>query len=211
MTRCSWTLCRIFICGLLGCCLAVTGGFAADAKAPAAKPAAKPAAPSEQDMMAAMIKAGTPGPQHEALKAMAGSWKAQVKSWMGPGEPQVSEGTSELSVILGGRFLKDEFHGTFGGQPFEGYGLTGYDNMKKMYVGTWVDSFGTTISSMSGKMDAAGKVLTMHGTYEDPLTHKKSHVRYVTKIVDANNHVFEMYGDSTGKEMKQMEITYTRK
>jgi hypothetical protein len=142
---------------------------------------------------------------------MAGTWKAQVKSWMGPGEPQTSEGTSELSMILGGRFLKDEFHGNFMGQPFEGHGLTGYNNMNKMYVGTWVDSMGTAIESMTGKMDAAGKVLTMTGTTEDPLTHKKSNVKYVTKIVDANNHVFEIWGDSSGKEMKQMEITYTRK
>ena len=36
--------------------------------------------------------------------------------------------------------------------------------------------------------------------------------RAVTKIVDDNTQVFEMYGtDKTGKEEKMMEMTYTRK
>jgi hypothetical protein len=36
--------------------------------------------------------------------------------------------------------------------------------------------------------------------------------RSVTRIVDDNTHVFEMYGtDKKGKEEKMMEITYTRK
>ncbi len=36
--------------------------------------------------------------------------------------------------------------------------------------------------------------------------------RSVTKIVNDNTHVFEMYGTAKkGKEEKMMEITYTRK
>ena len=36
--------------------------------------------------------------------------------------------------------------------------------------------------------------------------------RSVTKIVDGNTHLFEMFGiDKTGKEEKMMEIVYTRK
>src|SRR5262249_52979692 len=95
---------------------------------PAAKAAAKAAPMSEDQMMAEMMKLATPGPYHEMLKKFAGSWKTETKMWMGPGEPQVSEGTAEASMILGGRFLKQEAKGNFMGQPFEGFGLTGYDN-----------------------------------------------------------------------------------
>ena len=36
--------------------------------------------------------------------------------------------------------------------------------------------------------------------------------RSVTRIVDDNTHMFEMYStDKSGKEEKMMEITYTRK
>jgi len=206
MKRCTWTICRLLVCGLLGCCLTLPAA-AAETKAPAAKPAA----PSEKEMMDAMIKLATPGPQHAALKALAGSWKAVVKNFPPAGEPVVTEGTAEDSLILGGRFIREEFHGTFMGQPFEGYGLTGYDNAKKQYVSAWVDSMDTMISTQTGSMDKAGKTLTFHGTYDDPMTHKKMPSKMITKIVDDNSHVFEMWNLVEGKDHKEMEITYTRK
>jgi hypothetical protein len=43
---------------------------------------------------------------------MLGRWKAVVKSWNGPGEPTVSEGTSENRMILGGRYLEQKFQST---------------------------------------------------------------------------------------------------
>lgn len=208
MNRCTWRICRLFVCGLLGCCLAVSGAaVAAEEKAPAAKPAA----PSEEELMAAMMKLATPGPQHAALKPLAGSWKAVVKTWMSPGDPVVTEGTAEDTLVLGGRFLKEEYHGTFAGEPFEGIGLTGYDNMKKKYVSAWVDSMGTMIQTQTGTMDASGKTLTFNGTWEDPVTHKKSSTRMVTRFVDDNTHTFEMYSQVEGKDHKEMEITYTRR
>jgi hypothetical protein len=207
MNSCSWRICRLLVCGLIACCLTLPAA-AAESKAPAPKPAA---APSDQEMMAAMMKLATPGPQHAALKPLEGSWKATVKSFMGPGEPAVSEGTAENQMILGGRFLRQEYHGTFMGQPFEGYGVTGYDNAKKQYVGAWVDSVGTMIQTTTGSMDKSGKVLTLHGTWDDPVTHKKTPTKQIVRITDDKTNVFEMYGQMEGKEVKQMEITYTRK
>ena len=60
-------------------------------------------------------------------------------------------------------------------------------------------------------MDYTGKVLTMKGEYESPLDGKMVHYRMVTRIIDENKHVFEMYEKKEGKEVKGMEITYTRR
>jgi uncharacterized protein DUF1579 len=190
---------------------AVGAGVTAPEAVNAAKSKAKAAAaPSEKEMEDAMMKAAQPGPQHEFLKKFAGDWKASVKSWMGPGEPQVSEGSAHSEMILGGRFLQEDFKGNFMGQPFEGHGLTGYDNPGKKFVGTWVDSMTTGVMTSAGSLDKTGKVLTASATYTDPMTGKPGKSRMVTKIVDDNNHVFEMYGMHEGKEVKEMEITYTR-
>jgi hypothetical protein len=35
------------------------------------------------------------------------------------------------------------------GMPFEGLGYTGYDNVKKQYFGTWIDSMSTGIMTSS--------------------------------------------------------------
>lgn len=59
-------------------------------------------------------------------------------------------------------------------------------------------------------MDETGKMLTTTATMPGP-DGKPADVKMVTKIVDANTHVFSMYGVMGGKEQLMMEITYTRK
>jgi hypothetical protein len=46
----------------------------------------------------------TPGPMHELMAKQVGTWKMVSKMWMDPGvEPQVSEGTINAEMILGGK------------------------------------------------------------------------------------------------------------
>jgi len=202
-----WKLCRLMVCGILGCCLTAAGAAGA---APESKAESK--AGAEQDeMMAAMAKLATPGPQHAVLKPLVGSWKTVTKAWMGPGEPQVSEGSSEVTWVLGGRFVTEEYKGTFMGKPFEGMGLFGYDNQHKEYVSTWADIMGTSITMSKGRADDGGKTLTYASMFDDPMTGQKKPFKMVTKIIDDNNHTFSMFEDVNGKETMTMEITYTRK
>jgi uncharacterized protein DUF1579 len=177
------------------------------AKAPAGAPAMDEAT---QQMMAMMEKMGAPGPEHAQLMKLAGNWKATTKSWMGPGDPMVSQGTATRKPILGGRFLMEQVKSTFNNKPFEGMGLTGYDNQQKKYVSFWVDNMGTMMMTSEGTMDATGKVLTWTTEMPDPASGQKSPMRMVATFVDANNEKFEMFASQGGQEMKMMEITYTR-
>jgi hypothetical protein len=182
---------------------------AAAAAAPGDK-AKAPAMDAKHDaMMAEMMKMGQPGKEHEGLKSMAGKWKAVTRSWQGPGEPTVTEGTSEMRMILGDRFLEQHFAGDFMGMKFEGFGLTGYDNLQKRYVFTWVDNMGTGLMSGLGEMDAAGKKITMNTKLPSPEGGMMD-AKMITEIIDANQHVFSLYTMMGGQEMKMMEITYTR-
>jgi hypothetical protein len=170
---------------------------------------APPQAAAPDSMMAAMMKLAAPGPQHEALEVMEGTWKATVKAYGPTGEPTTSDGVSENRMILGGRYLEQRFKSTMMNQPFEGRGLTGYDNGAQHYTFAWVDNMSTVIMTGSGTMDDASKTLTVSATTPGP-DGKPTEVRMVTKIVDANSHVFSMYGTMGGKEQLMMEITYTR-
>jgi uncharacterized protein DUF1579 len=165
--------------------------------------------PAHDAMMAEMMKLGAPGPNHARLKTMEGKWKAVVKSWFAPGEPTVSEGMAENQLVLGGRFLEQEFKGTMMDQPFEGYGLTGYDNKKNVFTTLWIDNMGTAMTTGNGSIDAAGKELTVKSISDGP-DGKPMEMKLVTRMVDANKHVFSMYGLLDGKEQLMMEITYTR-
>jgi hypothetical protein len=177
------------------------------------EPAKAPApSPEEQAMMEAYMKAGTPGPVHEEMARLAGSWKLEITSWPAPGAPpQTSAGTAEYELLYGGRYLKQTVRSEWAGQAFEGMGLEGYDNVLKERFGTWVDSMSTSIMVMRGKCPTGAKTCTFTGKMTDPLAGKSVDAREVVTHVDANKFIFAMYGpDAKGKEFKSMEIVYTR-
>ena len=200
---------RMVFAGMLAAALALSAMALAAEKAASTKAAAPAVPPEMQQMMEMMEKMGAPGPQHAELMKAAGKWKTVTKMWMGPGEPTVTEGVCTSKPTLGGRFLMDEFKGTFMNKPFEGMGFTGYDNQHKEYVGVWFDTMTTNAMISRGTMDASGKVLTMTTEMEDP-SGNKAPVRMVTTFVDANTHRFEMFENHDGQEVRSMEITYTR-
>ncbi|MGQ0812610.1 MAG: DUF1579 domain-containing protein [Nitrospiraceae bacterium] len=178
--------------------------------------AAKEKKPEKQVDMQAMMetyqKLATPGEPHKQLASMSGSWNTKTKSWMEPNKPPREEtGACEQKMVMDGRFLHAECTGNMMGQPFTGIGVTGYDNHTKKYVSTWMDSMGTGIYFMEGTAGADGKTITQTGSYNDPIEGPMK-LRAVTKLVDENTETFTMYGTGKrGKDMKMMEITYTRK
>lgn len=165
-----------------------------------------------EEMMEKYRKLGTPGEPHRVLASMAGSWNARVESWSEPDKPPMeSSGTCEQKMVLGGRFLQQEFTGDMMGTTFTGIGFTGFDNHAGKYVSTWIDSMSTSILLFEGTADADGKIITQENHHNDPV---RGHMtwRSVTRIIDDNSWVFEMYSIyEKGKEEKGMEITYTRK
>ena len=166
----------------------------------------------EKAMMELWQQPGTPGDPHKQLESLAGSWTTETKHWMQPGKPPMeSTGTVEMKPVLGERFLQQEYTGQMMGQPYSGIGTTGYDNLRKKYVSTWIDSMGTGIFVMEGTATADGTIITLKGGHDEPGGGHMTH-RAVWRLIDHNSQIFEMYGAHKGeKESKHMEIVYTRK
>lgn len=165
-----------------------------------------------QAMMELWKQAAQPGEPHKLFATLVGSWTTTTKEWMEPGKPPAeSTGTADMKMLLDGRFLYQEYNGQMMGQPFNGIGIDAYDNMTKKYVTAWMDSMGTGIFIMGGTASADGKTITLKGSHPEPGGGKMTH-RAVWKIIDADNQTFDMYGTHHGgKEMKVLEIIYTRK
>lgn len=165
-----------------------------------------------QAMMELYKKLATPGEPHKVFASLAGNWTTKTKEWMEPGKPPMeSEGTVEMKMLLDGRYLQQEYHGTMMGQPFTGISINAYDNLTKHYVTTWMSTTGTGIFTMEGSASADGKTITLEGKHPEPGGGHMSHLA-IWKIVDNNTQTFDMYGaHHGGKEMKMMEIVYTRK
>ena len=170
------------------------------------------AAPNMEEMMKKMAELAAPGPAHKALAPLGGEWNVEAKFWMGGPEPTESKGASTKRWIMGGRFLQEDHKSEFMGLPFQGMGLTGYDTMKQKYIAMWIDNMGTALSVSEGAADADGKVFTMNGTMDDPMTGEKNKpVKYILRIVSQDKHVMEMHDVGKGEKSKVGEITYMRK
>jgi hypothetical protein len=178
----------------------------ADTKAPA-----QPADAAEAEMMKKWMEYMTPGAEHKAMEYYVGEWIGDMKMWQVPGQPPSEEKTnSKFELIMDGRYLIGEHSGQFMGMPFQGRSTMAYSNLTKLIQHTWIDNFGTGIWITSGKSD--GKVCTLSGKMDDPMSGKQVDTREVMTILDANTYRLEMFGPSPidAKEFKNMEITYRR-
>lgn len=184
------------------------------ARAKTAKPKKRRGAPpmDADAMMAAWAKASTPAEGHRRLEPMVGSWTTRTTFVMEPGAPpDMSEGTSEHRWVLGGRYLQQIYKGTSMGMPFEGIGYTGYDNVQKKYVGTWMDSFGT------GLMDSVGVGRPKDDRIEfESHSHQPSgecvHFWSTIRIQDRDHHTYEMATTApNGRRFRMMLVEYTRR
>ena len=176
------------------------------------KGAAPQMSKEQQEMMAAMQRMGEVRPEHKQLAYFVGDWKATSTLWMDPkAPPQKSEGTSHSEAIFGGRYIETRHEGDMMGQPFSGRGFLGFDNLEGKFFSTWMDSMSTGIWIAYGTYDKAKNSYTFNGKMDDAMKPgRKIDVRAVARVVDPTHYVFEWYEMRDGKEVKTMQIDYSK-
>ena len=187
----------------------------------AAQPAPPAGQPNPQEMMKQMMELSKLNENHKLLADMDGNWNYTIKMWMNPdpmAKPQESKGTATRKSIMGGRYFvmdvtgKMQMPGADGkmkDMQFKGMAVEGYDNVKKKFVASWVDSMGTGIQSSEGTYDPATKTFT-YTMQMEPMPGMKQQVREVLKATDKDHMMLEWYETQGGQERKTMEIAYTR-
>ena len=174
-----------------------------------------PATPGGMDpaMMAEMMKVAAPGPQHAALKKMAGKFDAEVIMKMSPDAPDMTSKGSETSeMMFGDRYLKSDYTGDMMGQPFKGLSIVGYDNLKKKYVSVWLDDMSTGPMTTEGTSPDDGKTITYTGEMFCPMNGQMMAYRQIIKIDNDDHYQIEMFqkDPTSGKEFRAMVIKYSR-
>jgi hypothetical protein len=155
---------------------------------------------------------GDPGPEHKLLAKLAGDWQVKMKVWFEPGKPPTeSTGAMKRKMILGGRYLQEEFEAKLGDEPFSGLGIVGYDRLRKKFVTTWADSMSTGVLVSDGTYDADKKSFIYLNDDVDAAG-KKTKGRDVLRIDSDDQLTFEMFRTPEGgTEFKALEIIYTRR
>jgi hypothetical protein len=192
-------------------------------KSPEVKPAAPDAAPAmkpdDAAMMQMMMELAKPGKPHAMIQKFAGTWNADLKTWMTPDqkEPITSKGVMTCRPMHSGRFLFGEFSGSFMNMPFEGTMLWGYNNALQRFESTWMDSMSTMIMFSTGSGNADLTETNMATTFGVPGPDAKPMTiaqRERFAWINDDKAVMEMWHTHKdmpdAKEMRVMEITYTR-
>jgi Protein of unknown function (DUF1579) len=198
----GFAVCGAFIVGASLALVAATPWQDAKAKDGAGMPSA--------DDMAAMMKFGTPGPMHADLAKQVGKWTVTGEWIMDPAAPPTkTSGTAEFKMILGGRYIMQELSSTSSWGPFNGVGVTGYNNGTGKFEDVWMDDMSTAIFNCTGEMK--GDVASFAGDMYDPITKSMSKMRYDIKHSGADEFTMDMYCTSAGKpEFKCMTLNYKR-
>ena len=154
-------------------------------------------------------------PEHQVLKKELGTWDATMKMYTDMtgapiSDPMIVKG-KETNKMLGEFWIVSDFEASFGGMPFKGHGVFGYDSKAGKYSGSWVDSMTPTVSHMIGSYDKKTKTMSYEtkgvGPDGKPMLGKN-----VVVYKDADHRIMTMYTQMPGKtEMtKVMEVVYKR-
>lgn len=114
-----------------------------------------------------MVSLGQPGPEHERLAAMAGTWDLEQRMFMpGSDTPQVVRGEVVSEMVLGGRFLR--IHTEVAGFS-ESIGFLGFDRRHGEFTTVGFDTLGTYWVTGAGPYDPERDALVLYGEDEDPI------------------------------------------
>ena len=171
----------------------------------------KPKEPAAPDMQT---------PQQKVLASLAGEFDVVTKMWMAPGQdPTVIKSTSTRSVILGGNFLREPYAVKEGDFQHEGELTWCYDPATKKLQLTHLISVQPGMKVRETEWDGKAKVVEFKfsGSMEWEGQKMDYDSRYVMNWESPDKQILEVrssYKGEDGKygeEIKEVEVTYTRK
>jgi Protein of unknown function (DUF1579) len=194
---------RMFAALVASCALA----GAAFAQGPST---AKPAASGHPAPAAAQgAKGETP---REFLAKRAGEYLRTIRFLGQQGaNAEPSTGTSKISVILNGNFIREDNEDEVFGRHVSGVRIYGYNTASKQYEGVSMYTMSTAILMLTGTSSDGGRTVEFAGT-TDSAPGVKSTLHARLRQVDDDQFVLTMsIVGADGKETPFNEITYQRK
>jgi hypothetical protein len=147
----------------------------------------------DAEKMALMMELAKPGPEHQMLEKMTGTWEQDIKIWMKPGaEPMLMNGKSVNEMILGGRFLKSNVSGGEGEMKMEGLSIMGFDRRHQKFTTVGFDTWGTYYITAAGPYDEETKSIIMYGEDEEVTMGVTQKYDIIVRFVDDNTYVSEV-------------------
>ncbi|QEF98424.1 hypothetical protein Mal15_24760 [Stieleria maiorica] len=139
----------------------------------------------------AQDEASAPSEEHAYLAKTVGTRTGTMKVWpQGPdGDAMEIPFTETNTAILGGNWVESKFESG----PYKGRGMSGYDPIKKKYIGTWANNMSPYLAVMEGTYDEAKHELTMVFDDIDPMTNEPVKMKSVISDAPGKPSTMTMY------------------
>ena len=159
-----------------------------------------------------------PSVNHQLLGEFAGKWNYVLKISRGPDKPPIeTTGVVVRQPIMAGRYYLADFNveilpgasGELEHANFQGKEIEGYDNIKQRFFSVWIDNASTSVTVFEGTYDSRSRTFTYTAETE-PQPGKKTKVREQIRLIDGDHYTLEWFEEHGGREIKTIEIAYTR-
>lgn len=152
-----------------------------------------------------------PGAQHAKILEGVGTWDVDCKHFMDPSQPPLQSKAVDVVEPLGGFWTVSKFTGDVMGMPFHGIAQTGYSQIAKKYVMTWIDSMSSHVFMMEGDFDASGKKLTVSGPGPDMTGQALTNWTITCDYHSKDKMTMKMFIESPMGAFQLLENVYTRR
>lgn len=167
-----------------------------------------------------------PGPYHQLLANLVGTWTFQGSFYSGNSNPDsnkvigrfsgslvrksFAEGRFFLVELTGGTIQMPIQEGKMKEAPAQRIEIEGYNNVKKKFDLTYINNhLGSGIVFAEGSYDSTTKTI-LYEWQDEQVPAKKFTVRERFIILNNNNYKMEYYREQDGKVFKATEINCTR-
>lgn len=124
-----------------------------------------PVAAQDASGMPASTRLAMPAERHGWMAPLVGEWKVEMRVYPGPGAQPISASslTARREMILGGRYLREELTGTFGGAASSRVAILGYNNLDGRFELTTFDTFEPGQMVYLGRDEPTAGLFSMEG------------------------------------------------
>ncbi|MBK8726821.1 MAG: DUF1579 family protein [Holophagaceae bacterium] len=161
-----------------------------------------------QERLDALQRMSMPGTEHSRLARREGAYTTITRHFAAAGAAGSElTGKADLKMILGGRFLQEDYRSDKVGGA-EGMRLLAYDGTLKQYQCAWANAGATGLVRLEGSSPDGGATVLLNGTLHDADGEPLS-LRFLIREIDADRFLAVLGGDEQGQGPRQ-EIVYTR-
>jgi len=145
---------------------------------------------------------------------MAGDWKVRCLYFMGTSDEPIEVNGTETIELLGDYWIFARFEADVLGSPMQGQAATGYDPIRKCFVGTWKDTstpFHYNFEGVIEETDGDKKTLKLSGENYDPMRQCRAVYHSTIEYLSTKERVLFLSVEAEGGMIPILEYHYTRK